>query len=71
MPDEPDRTEKGVRLGCGAAAGLAVGTFAAVRINPDSGFAWLAIVFAGVALFALGARYDGDEFWWKFLGERR
>jgi hypothetical protein len=71
MPDEPDRMEKGVRLGCGLAVGAILGLFAAVRVGADNPTVWLGIVAVVALLFAFGALLGGDDFWHWFFGFRR
>ena len=70
MPGKPDRTEKGLRLGCGAVAGLMLGVVAAVQINPNGAVAFFVILAVSVLVAARGALVCGDEFWWKLLGDR-
>jgi len=60
---KPDRTEKGIRFGCGFAFGLFVGFLAAARYMYHSA-GWLATVaFATALLCGWLAMRCGDEFW--------
>jgi purine-cytosine permease-like protein len=59
------RSEVGVRLGCGALAGIVFGGLVAIR--ETGGDVWLTIKIAGataVVTGALAAAY-GDRFWHK------
>lgn len=70
MPEPPDRMEKGVRLGCGAVAGLVLGVAAVVQIDPHGAVAGFLILAVSTLFFALAALVGGDEFWWMLLGDR-
>ena len=63
--EEPDRTEKGIRFGCGFTFGLLVGFFTAARYIYQS-VGWLATVTFAVAILCgfLAMQY-GDEFWYS------
>ena len=68
MDDKPDRLELGLRFGCGAAFGLAVGLIAALRWSWRMDWPLLLLIVLGTALvFGLLARARGDEFWWSVL----
>ena len=56
----------GLRLGCGAVAGVAFGLWAAFQFLPRG---WLALVLIGFAALACGllALKYGDRFWEQFV----
>ena len=57
------RSEVGVRLGCGALAGVVFGGLVAIR--ETDGNVWLTIKIAGAAALVMGvlAAAYGDRFW--------
>ena len=59
---KPDRTEKGIRFGCGFVFGLVVGLFTALTWIIDS---WSIAVIALIAAVVCGllAERCGDAFW--------
>ena len=59
-----DRSERGIRFGCGLVVGLVLGFFFAIRAF--SNFVLPAAVAAGLALGLLSAVY-GDRFWYALL----
>lgn len=66
-PSEPDRYERGIRLGCGALFGLVVGFLASRNLWLHSNVGPFIVAGCVAAAAALLANRLGDDFWWTSL----
>ena len=62
-----DRAERGIRFGCGAIVGAAIGFFLAIR--DFTGEMWVAVLIAVVIALVFGilATVYGDRFWERLI----
>lgn len=63
MEKQPDGFEKGVRFGCGALFGLAVGFFIVLRWSELDRLGCLAVMVVAALGCGAWARYLGNDFW--------
>lgn len=61
--NDPDKTEKGIRFGCGFLVGLVFGGLGAARLFYESGNTIVAAALVFAVIFGLAAMQFGDRFW--------
>lgn len=61
--ESPNKTEKGIRFGCGFILGLILGGLGAAKMFYDSGNTIVAVTLFVALFLGLAATHFGDSFW--------